>query len=168
MTVKNLSYMLTALLCLFFSYSSFSAIDAYEFDSDEKAQQFRELTLQLRCPKCQNNSIADSNAVIAADMRAKVYELMGQDYTDQQVIDYMIDRYGNFVTYSPPINKVTLMLWIVPILFLISGAVALVILAGRRKSASVVDIDRLTQEEQVRLKQILASKNDDPQQNGGG
>lgn len=167
MTIKNLSCMLATLLCLVFSDHSLSAIDAYEFNSDQKAQQFRALTLQLRCPKCQNNSIADSNAIIAADMRAKVYELMGQDYTDQQVIDYMIERYGNFVTYSPPLNKVTLVLWIVPMLFLISGAVVLVILA-RRKSASVVDLASLTQEEQSRLNQILASKNDDPKQNGGG
>ncbi|SUI52277.1 Cytochrome c-type biogenesis protein CcmH precursor [Serratia marcescens] len=113
---------LIVLLCAaLLSWSAAAAIDTYRFNSVEQEQQYRELTEQLRCPKCQNNSIADSNAIIAADMRTKVYELMMQGQSKQQIIDYMVARYGNFVTYEPPVTPATLILWIGPLLFVLIG-----------------------------------------------
>lgn len=99
--MRLIALMFAALL----SWSAAAAIDTYKFNSVEQEQQYRELTEQLRCPKCQNNSIADSNAIIAADMRTKVYELMMQGQNKQQIIDYMVARYGNFVTYEPPVTR---------------------------------------------------------------
>ena len=75
------------LVALVLSFSVSAAIDTFTFKDEAQEQQFRELTEQLRCPKCQNNSIADSNAMIASDMRLKVYELMQQGQSKQQIVD---------------------------------------------------------------------------------
>lgn len=154
--VKPLKHFFIAVLLSAFSLSAAAAIDVYDFDSEEKEQEFRELTLQLRCPKCQNNSIGDSNAIIATDMRAKVYELMQEGHSKQQVIDYMIERYGNFVTYKPPVNAATIILWAGPALFLVMGGIFIVRMS-RRKAA--VAADELPEEEKKRLQRLLDESN---------
>ncbi|CAL11362.1 putative cytochrome c-type biogenesis protein [Yersinia enterocolitica subsp. enterocolitica 8081] len=120
----------------------------------EQEQQYRELTEQLRCPKCQNNSIADSNAIIAADMRGKVYELQQQGNSKQQIIDYMVARYGNFVTYEPPVTAATLILWVGPAMFVLIGAVIVVLRARRRVEKEAA----LSPQEQQRLDILLAEQ----------
>lgn len=151
---------LMMLIGILFSFQTVAAIDTFEFKSEQQEQQFRELTEQLRCPKCQNNSIADSNAVIASDMRLKVYELMGEGYNKQQVIDYMVDRYGNFVTYEPPLTPATLILWVGPFLFVLCGA-AIIILRSRRRKVSASGVSMSAQEEE-RLKALLDDNDRNP------
>ncbi|WP_213989837.1 cytochrome c-type biogenesis protein [Sodalis sp. dw_96] len=133
------------------SFTAGAAIDTRQFNSVAQEQQYRELTEQLRCPKCQNNSIADSNAIIAADMRTKVYQLMLQGQTKRQIIDYMVARYGNFVTYEPPLNPLTLMLWFGPLLAVVIGGLAVILQAMRRGSGT----ESLSSDERRRLKQLL-------------
>lgn len=145
--------LITLLVAALLSWSAAAAIDTYKFNSVEQEQQYRELTEQLRCPKCQNNSIADSNAIIAADMRTKVYELMMQGQDKQQVIDYMVARYGNFVTYEPPVTPATLILWVGPLLFVLIGG-AVVILRTRQRRAGVVNAE-FSEQEQQRLAALL-------------
>ncbi|ROR07912.1 cytochrome c-type biogenesis protein CcmH [Erwinia sp. JUb26] len=111
------------------------SIDTRQFDSVSQEQQYRHLTESLRCPKCQNNSIADSNSTIAADMRLKVYELLRQGQTPEQIKAWMIDRYGNFVSYQPPVQPSTLILWAGPLLFIVMGALVIV-LRGRQRSGA--------------------------------
>lgn len=130
-----------------------AAIDTYSFHSLQQEQQYRELTEQLRCPKCQNNSIADSNATIATDMRNKVYELMMQGQSKQQIIDYMVIRYGNFVTYNPPLTLATLILWLGPLLFVVIGS-AVVLLRTRSRQGNGENV--LSEQEQQRLAALLA------------
>ncbi|HAB23218.1 MAG: cytochrome c-type biogenesis protein [Pantoea sp.] len=134
--MKRLLLMLCGLL---FSVSLWAAIDTYQFDSVAQEEQYRDLTASLRCPKCQNNSIADSNAMIAADMRLKVYELMKQGQSRQQIIDYMVARYGNFVTYEPPVTPSTLILWVGPALFVVLGGLVIVLRSRQRKTRSELD-----------------------------
>ncbi|HGM5490254.1 TPA: cytochrome c-type biogenesis protein CcmH [Serratia fonticola] len=145
--------LITLLVAALLSFSAAAAIDTYKFNSVEQEQQYRELTEQLRCPKCQNNSIADSNAIIAADMRTKVYELMMQGQDKQQVIDYMVARYGNFVTYEPPVTPATLILWVGPLLFVLIGG-AVVILRSRQRRTSAVN-QEFSEQEQQRLAALL-------------
>lgn len=125
-------------------------IDTYKFNSVEQEQQYRHLTESLRCPKCQNNSIADSNAMIASDMRLKVYELLQQGQTPGQVKQYMVARYGNFVTYEPPVMPSTIILWAGPALFVIIGALV-IILRSRKRSLN----DEIDAEQQQRLNALL-------------
>lgn len=147
-----------------------SVIDTYQFSTVEQEQQYRELTGQLRCPKCQNNNIADSNAIIAEDMRQKVYELMQQGYTKQQVVDYMVTRYGNFVTYDPPLTASTLILWLGPLLVLLGGAVIIFRQTAKRRSdhavvrsdnSAVTNPSPVSEEQQQRLQRLLDEQQDD-------
>ena len=147
---------LSLFAALLLSFSVFAAIDTYQFTDEAQEQQFRELTAQLRCPKCQNNSIADSNAMIASDMRQKVYELQQQGQTQKQIIDYMVARYGNFVTYEPPVTPGTLVLWLLPALFVLGGIVVVVRRARKGRQTTSQPLNDL---EQQRLKQLLSEKN---------
>lgn len=144
---------LLMMLCgLLFSVSLWAAIDTYAFDTVAQEEQYREITASLRCPKCQNNSIADSNAMIASDMRLKVYQLMKQGQSRQQIIDYMVARYGNFVSYQPPVTPSTLILWAGPALFVVLGGAVIVLRSRQRKTRSELD-----DQEQQRLAAILKS-----------
>ncbi len=102
----------------------------YVFGDPNKRKEFLELTEVLRCPKCQNQNIADSDAPISHDMRRKVYELMQEGKEKPEVIDWMKQRYGDFVYYQPPVNAVTVWLWLLPVLF---ALMMLVFFIKRRK-----------------------------------
>ncbi|MCL6377527.1 cytochrome c-type biogenesis protein CcmH [Pectobacterium brasiliense] len=142
---------LSFLGALLLSFSVQASSEVLRFDNDTQEQQFRELTMQLRCPKCQNNSIADSNSMIASDMRQKVYELMQQGQTKEQVVDYMVDRYGYFVTYEPPITPFTILLWLLPALFLAAGAWMIIRRAHRIRSTK----EPMSEQDKKRLRTLL-------------
>ncbi|MDP4528263.1 cytochrome c-type biogenesis protein CcmH [Alkalimonas delamerensis] len=102
-----------------FSTSLLAGDEILPFEDDAKRSLYQELVQQLRCPQCQNQNIAESNAVVSIDMRNKTYELVQQGYSRREVIDFMVDRYGDFVHYSPPLNPVTIWLWILPVVWLV-------------------------------------------------
>jgi len=108
------------LLCTGLSLPSQAAEELLQFQSAQQQALFRELTAELRCPKCQNQNIADSNAVVAVDMRQKTYQLVQQGQNKQQVLDYMKQRYGEFVHYQPPVQWSTIWLWLLPAALLTS------------------------------------------------
>lgn len=140
-----------ALLVVLLVGQAQAAIDTWAFKNEAQEQQFRDITSRLRCPKCQNTSIADSDSMIAADMRHKVYELMQQGQSRAQITDYMISRYGNFVSYEPPVTASTLPLWLVPGLFIGAGVILLVLRVRRRHTGD----DSLSDDERVRLAELL-------------
>ncbi|RRO21068.1 cytochrome c-type biogenesis protein [Pectobacterium aquaticum] len=142
---------LSFLSALLLSFSVLASSEVLRFDNATQEQQFRELTMQLRCPKCQNNSIADSNSMIASDMRQKVYDLMQQGQTKEQVVDYMVDRYGYFVTYEPPITPFTILLWFLPALFLAVGSWVIIRRARRIRSAK----EPMSEQDKKRLQTLL-------------
>ncbi len=142
---------LTALL---FSSVAFSAIDALNFSSPQQESDYHQLTQSLRCPQCQNNNIADSNATIAVDMRGKVFELLQEGKSKNDVVDYMVARYGNFVTYDPPMTASTLVLWIAPLLLVLLGVVFLLRRKPKTQSA-VKSQEILTDEDNARLAELL-------------
>ena len=121
-------------LSLFVSMGAFAEQDRYQFDNNKQAILFEELTKELRCPKCQNQNIADSDAVVAKDLRDKVLVLVKEGKSKDEVIDYMIDRFGYFVHYVPPVTPATLVLWVLPVLIVIVGFGFIVI---RQRKASV-------------------------------
>ncbi|HHF0413465.1 cytochrome c-type biogenesis protein [Haemophilus influenzae] len=149
--MKKIWLFLTALL---FSSMAFSAIDALNFSSPQQENDYHQLTQSLRCPQCQNNNIADSNATIAVDMRGKVFELLQEGKSKNDVVDYMVARYGNFVTYDPPMTASTLVLWIAPLLLVLLGVVFLLRRKPKTQSA-VKSQDVLTDEDNVRLAELL-------------
>lgn len=149
--MKKTWLFLTALL---FSSVAFSSIDALNFSSPQQESDYHQLTQSLRCPQCQNNNIADSNATIAVDMRGKVFELLQEGKSKNDVVDYMVARYGNFVTYDPPITASTLVLWIAPLLLVLLGVVFLLRRKPKAQSA-VKSQDVLTDEDNARLAELL-------------
>lgn len=149
--MKKTWLFLTALL---FSSVAFSSIDALNFSSPQQESDYHQLTQSLRCPQCQNNNIADSNATIAVDMRGKVFELLQEGKSKNDVVDYMVVRYGNFVTYDPPMTASTLVLWIAPLLLVLLGVVFLLRRKPKAQSA-VKSQDVLTDEDNERLAELL-------------
>ena len=149
--MKKIWLFLTALL---FSSVAFSAIDALNFSSPQQESDYHQLTQSLRCPQCQNNNIADSNATIAVDMRGKVFELLQEGKSKNDVVDYMVARYGNFVTYDPPMTASTLVLWIAPLLLVLLGVVFLLRRKPKAQSA-LKSQDVLTDEDNARLAELL-------------
>lgn len=104
--------------------SSAIAVEARNFNSDADAQRYYDLIARLRCLVCQNQSLADSNADLARDMRDKTFELMfDNDASDNDIVDFMLARYGDFVLYRPPFKSTTLALWLAPAVALILGLI---------------------------------------------
>ncbi len=100
-----------------------AAIETYQFDSPEQEARFRQLGYELRCPKCQNQAIGDSDAEISGDLRAEVYRMLKDAATDDEIKEFMVARYGRYVLYNPPLDKHTLILWFGPAVLLILGGI---------------------------------------------
>ncbi|WP_111976658.1 cytochrome c-type biogenesis protein [Algibacillus agarilyticus] len=123
--------------------SAASPKDKYPFETIEEQRLFNQLTKALRCPKCQNQNIADSNAGVAVDLKNKTYQLVKEGKSEQYVIDFMVQRYGNFVTYQPPINSVTVWLWLIPLLIaFMLGFIVYKRSQSAHQSASQTDIEQ--------------------------
>tara|TARA_R110002126_G_scaffold10245_48_gene46634 strand:- start:967 stop:1443 length:477 start_codon:yes stop_codon:yes gene_type:complete len=129
--MSRLSSVLTLLLVILLPFSLAATEEALNFETEAQRQLYLQITAELRCPQCQNQNIADSNAVVSVDMRQKTYEMVMQGSARSEVLDYMINRYGNFVHYQPPLNRYTLLLWLAPVLLL----VGLFVLQLKRRAA---------------------------------
>lgn len=152
------SLKICALLALFCSSFCFATNEVHQFDNAQQESDYRSLIQELRCPQCQNNNIADSNATIATDMRNKTLELLKQGKNKDEVVTYMVEHYGNFVTYDPPLTPATILLWLMPLLLI---GVGIGIMFSRKKGA--VQRGKISQNvandlDQDRLKQILNDK----------
>lgn len=132
-----------------------AAIDTYEFANDAERERFRDLTTELRCPKCQNQDIADSNAPIAADLRKQIYTQLQAGKSNQQIVDYMVDRYGEFVRYKPEVSERTWLLWFGPAALLGLGVIVIGAIVVRRRRPAAATSTTLSAEEQARLDHLL-------------
>ena len=115
-----------------------ASIDLYEFSSEANELRYKELTKELRCPKCQNQDIADSNAPIAADMRREVHRLLEAGESDRSIVGFMVDRFGEFVSYKPKVKPDTYLLWYGPWVLLFLGVVMIFFMASRRSSSGKI------------------------------
>ncbi|KEQ15994.1 hypothetical protein GZ77_05825 [Endozoicomonas montiporae] len=135
--MRTLLKTLGVCLSLFFSVSAVAAIGVYDFDEPQQRDLFNRLNEELRCPMCQNQSLADSNAPIARDLRQEVYRLITEEQADEQgVITFMLDRYGDFVLYRPRLDSRTLLLWFGPLLILLMALFALIRIVRNSKQPS--------------------------------
>lgn len=122
------------LLIIFFCVMSIFAADRYPFTSVQQANQFNTLTQQLRCLVCQNESIADSGAGLADDLREQVYLQIKMGKSNQDITQYLVARYGDFVRFDPPIDSRTYVLWYAPFVLLLIGFLILFFSIKRRQS----------------------------------
>ncbi len=143
-------------ICLsLFSLSSLAVVNGhlYPFDNDVDKKRFDVLAEDLRCPKCQNQNLADSYAPVAGDMRDKVYELMVEGQSDDEIVTYLVDRYGDFVRYNPPVQENTFFLWFAPGVMVLIAFIIIISLARSRKQAQP-----LSEEEKVKLAELQAAR----------
>lgn len=141
-----------ALLLSLFLSTAYAAVELKAFDNDELRERYQDLIFQLRCPKCDNQAVGDSNAPISLDIRQKTYEMLHQGYSDKEIVDFMIERYTDFVTYKPRLTLFTMWLWVLPGILLLLG---LWVLWSMVKYPAVENNQSLTPEESARLKKIL-------------
>ena len=137
-----------------------AAIEAYEFKDSSTEAEYKQLIKELRCLVCQNQNLADSDADLAKDLRQQTYELLQQGKNRQQIVEYMVDRYGDFVLYRPPVKSSTFLLWVGP--FLLLGGVLLFVVFRVKQSRKA---DTAEQESLNKAREILSG--DDNAQNGG-
>ena len=149
--VSNLWFLLV-LLC---AVPAHAAIETHEFDSAEQEARYDTLIKELRCLVCQNQNLADSNADLAKDLRRQTYEQVRQGKTEDEVVDYMVARYGDFVRYKPPFKPLTWALWIGPFVILLVGLIVLLRFVRARQTGAPREID------EEKLKQARQLLDDD-------
>lgn len=137
---------------LLFPLIVMARVEVYQFDDPAQESRYKQLIDELRCLVCQNQNLADSNAELAQDMRRITYEMVSRGESNEQVISFMVQRYGEFVLYRPPFQTSTAMLWAGP--FLILGAAVLVLLLIIRRRAAEKS-SPLTAEDHERARQLL-------------
>ncbi len=146
--MKRFSGIIAALLCLILAGTVAYAVDPTEMPTPELQERYLALTHELRCMQCQNEAIADSPVSLAADLRRQVREMLLAGKSDDDVRNYMVARYGDFILFRPRVSSRTIWLWSAPgILLLIGAAVAVRI---TKKRAALVDQDNEPVEEDVR------------------
>ncbi|MCF7202790.1 cytochrome c-type biogenesis protein [Pseudomonas oligotrophica] len=150
---------LVATLGLLLSLAVHASIDTYEFRDEAERERYRTLTEELRCPKCQNQNIADSNAPIAMDLRKEIFRMLEEGQSNEQIVDYLVARYGDFVRYRPPVTRTTLLLWYGPAALLVLGfGVLIFVILRRRRVDSAPAAQTLTEAERERLASLLDKK----------
>ncbi|WP_144822222.1 cytochrome c-type biogenesis protein [Marinobacter piscensis] len=131
--------------------------DVYDFETRTEERRYQDLISELRCPKCQNQNIADSNSPISKDMRGAVYQMMQDGASNDEIVNSLVNRFGEFVKYKPDLDKRTFILWATPVIAVFGGliVVAGIVLRSRRSGNST---EALSAEEQARIDRILAER----------
>jgi len=147
-----------SMLCLTLLLSpspGFAQVDTFEFDSPEQQQRFRKISDELRCPMCQNTSLSGSSGGVAEDLRREIHRMIIEGMTDQEIEQFMFERYGDFIFYKPRLTAETIFLWFGPILFLLVGAIAGFAVWRRARTTSGGGTSSLNTDEAARLKKLL-------------
>lgn len=108
-------------LILLFPVVGLASIEVHQFSTPQQEALYTGLIAELRCLVCQNQNLADSNSALAQDLRGKTYEMVTAGSSRDEIIDFMVTRYGDFVLYKPPVKQSTLLLWLGPLLFFLLG-----------------------------------------------
>ena len=137
---------------MFSALSAHAIVDGHEypFDNPEDAERFTQLAEELRCPKCQNQNLADSNAPIAKDLRNKVYEQVLAGNSNEEIVDYLVARYGDFVRYKPAFELHTAALWLTPVLLFLVALIVFIRITRNKSSAQPLSSDEAQQLEKLR------------------
>ncbi|MBB1485688.1 cytochrome c-type biogenesis protein [Oceanospirillum sediminis] len=149
---------LLAITLVLFASLAQATIEAMEFRDEGLRERYQHLAFILRCPKCQNQNIIDSDAPIAADLRKQVHRLLHEGYPDDQIIDFMVARYGNFVLYEPPVNSLTYLLWYGPAVLVVIGAIVVILLLRGRKNSTGKQESDISEADRERLNNLLKDK----------
>lgn len=149
-------------LLLFIFFGSLAQANEAELIEDPAIKdRFKAVASELRCLKCQNQTIYDSKAGLADDLRKQIRTQIYAGKSDSEIVDYMVSRYGDFVRYKPAMDSKNMLLWVGPFIFMLIGAVMLVrYVKIRRNEESSTDTDVISEEDHLRAKQILEQGGD--------
>jgi len=143
---------LTILLLLLIPLQVQAAIETYQFEQAEHEQLYKQMIEELRCLVCQNQNLSASNAGLAKDLRQQTYEMVTEGQSQEQIVDYMTQRYGDFVLYRPPVKSSTALLWFGPFILLIVGILVLIKTLRARKELAD---ESLSDEQHDHIKHLL-------------
>lgn len=152
---------LALLVMLLWAGLSHAAIDPYEFDREADRKRYQQFIAELRCPKCQNQNLAGSDAPIAQDLRQQLYLLIRDGKSDREITDFMVARYGEFVLYRPPLDARTALLWALPALMLLIGIIVIALIVRRHRRAAPENRE-LSDAERARLQALLDQREERP------
>ena len=149
-----------AVLSLLLANMAVASTAVVEFSDESLRIRYQQLVQELRCPKCQNQNLADSNSPISEDLRAQVHRLLEEGMSDREIKNYLKSRYSEFILYRPEVNQNTWLLWAAPVVFLLFGLCVLYRLYFNRSSSDmpVEQNDQLSSVDQQRLDQLLRNK----------
>jgi len=154
--MKAISIIVSFTFVLLSSLALASPVETYTFSDEVSKTRYQALVKELRCPKCQNQNLADSNSQIAVDLRQEVYEMIQQNKSDKEIVDFMVERYGEFVLYRPKVSSLTYILWFGPAVLLLLGVFIVVFILKRK--APKEQKQALSAEQKAKLEQILKDK----------
>jgi cytochrome c-type biogenesis protein CcmH len=136
-----------------------AAIDVYEFDSEVDRKRYQSFIDEMRCPKCQNQNLSGSDSPIAMDLRRELYLMIEDGKSDKEIVDFMVERYGEYILYRPRLTSATFLLWAAPVFLLFAGIVLLVLIVRRRRTIDLaINKPGLSDEEQSRLSGLLNNR----------
>lgn len=143
------------------SHLSSAAIEVHEFKNEIDRQRYQSFIDEMRCPKCQNQNLSGSDSPIALDLRNELYLMIEEGKSDQQIVDFMVERYGEFILYRPRLSPATVLLWAAPVLLLVFGALFLWLLVRKRRRLAQDAETGLSQQERARLDALLNADSKD-------
>jgi cytochrome c-type biogenesis protein CcmH len=155
--IKNFFTTLTMLLVLGSGpLHATATLESFKFADEAAEQHFKDLIAELRCLVCQNQSLADSDAELAHDLRAEVYEMVQDGKSDEEIIEFLVARYGDFVLYNPPVKPSTYLLWFGPFVLMLLAGVLLLRAVRRQKQTTNPEI---SETDRKRLDDLLGERN---------
>jgi len=153
--MKRLLILVSAII-IAFNVAAFNS-DTYTFNDEVTQLRYDSLVKELRCPKCQNQNLSGSNSEISKDLRRELHRLLSEGKSDQEIIDFMVARYGDFVLYRPRLQQSTLVLWFGPLLLLLLGFAVLAVIIVRRRRLNAGD-SSLSDSDEARLQTLLSKE----------
>jgi cytochrome c-type biogenesis protein CcmH len=144
--------------CLLWATQSPAGLEKFDFSGNVDEDRYKELIAEVRCLVCQNQSLADSDAELAHDLRQEVYDMMQKGQDNAEIVDFLVYRYGDFVLYNPPVKPSTYWLWYGPFALLVLGIIMLIRTVRQRGKQAETGF---SEQEQARLDRILGKDGDD-------
>ena len=156
--MRQLIYIIFFALLLV-SHHTFSDDAPVQFKNDNDKQRYEELIEEIRCLVCQNQSLSDSNAELAQDLRKEVYDMINSGKDDNEITQFLVERYGDFVLYRPPLKGNTWLLWFGPFLFLIIGSIVAITIIRKQSNSEDTDTE-IDEEKEKRIAELLDDTSD--------
>ena len=154
MSFNNLFLTSMSVFLLITQQNIYAQVDTFEFDNDEQQGRFRQLSNELRCPMCQNTNLSGSTGGVAEDLRREIHRMILEGMSNEEIEQFMFERYGDFIFYRPRLRAATILLWFGPLLFLIIGGFIAYGIFKRATSVDRVTVD-LDEEQEAKLNELV-------------